>query len=787
MSWISLTYTLPSPPILLFSSIPTQAITTRLSHCRSETSIECGIATTARNAMPSNEEMQQLTMPTNGMHDAPSLHAAIAASAQSNLHTEHKIATAGPRIELSQTNREHIAKLPLAFGFTIPINDDQAGHENSDHTASKQQAIDSTMSWYNRGEQLVALEVSNIRDTSHDEWNARDNHADDVDEIDDGMFSLLADNRVRCHNNTHATDVEGNNNSISGTPLSLLSTGVATKVMKDATTSKQLTEYKSAIAGPSIKFTHSNRDQIAKLPLAFGFSIPINEDDCYDENNYYSTSKQQALDATKEWYDQGERAALGPENLSDVGQDDEYHAPGNHVNDTVEIDDNICSPTKKLKLFDPTDANNHPNQPTAVGDKANNNTITSKPKKHKPLLALTKANKHPNKQTDIRDNANNGSILPSKSKRLTPTKAIMHRNKLISTEDNVTKSNTPTMVNKRSKKHTASGETTSKDNIIQSKSKKRTPIKANKHPEKHTATRDKANIENIIASKSKKLTPTKGNNHPTKKLTPTKGTKHPTKDAAAGDNANGGTIIKSKSKKLTPTKAKHSNKHTVTEDNANNDNNISSKPLAFPITEVCWDDAAAATTTNGPDNHNASKGMDLQYHPATNTDSKGENDYHDDKDRIRFEGSAILALHNGIEAYVASLFNGTKFVAARRYFGDNSSKKKRKEKQPAGKKRYAPNIKQKNRLAPSSRPVAMLVETSDCPPDLPPGWTSETYRRASGKSAGDTDTYWFTPQLKLKFRSKANIARFLDILDTEPGVNGDETAAWKVFKKRHSS
>ena len=723
-------------------------------------------------------------MPTYGMHDAPSLHAATAASSQSSLHTEHKIATAGPRIELSQTNREHIAKLPLAFGFTVPINDDQAGHENSDHTASKQQAIDSTMSWYNRGEQLVALEVSNIRDTSHDEWNARDKHADDVDEIDDGMFSLL-DNTVRCQNNTHATDVEGNN-SISDTPLSLLSTGVAAKVMKDATTSKQLTKYKYAIAGPSIKFTHSNRDQIAKLPLAFGFSIPTDDDDCYDKNNNcYSTSKQRALAATKEWYDQGERAALGPDNLSDVGQDDEYHAPGNHVNDTVEIDDNICSPTKKLKLFDPTDANNHPNQPTAVGDKANNNTITSKPKKHKPLLALTKANKHPNKQTDIRDNANNGSILPSKSKRLTPTKAIMHRNKLISTEDNVTKSNTPTMVNKRSKKHTASGETTSKDNIIQSKSKKRTPIKANKHPEKHTATRDKANIENIIASKSKKLTPTTGNNHPTKKLTPTKGTKHPTKDAAAGVNANGDTIIKSKSKKHTPTTAKHSNKHTVTEHNANKDNNISSKPLAFPITEVCWDDAAA-TTTNGPDNHNASKGMDLQYHPATTTDSKGENDYHDDKDIIRFEGSAILALHNGVEAYVASLYNGTKFVAARRYIGDNSSKK-RKEKQPAGKKRYAPNIKKKNRIAPSSRPVAMLVETSDCPPDLPPGWTSETYRRASGKSAGDTDTYWFTPQLKLKFRSKANIARFLDILDTEPGINGDETAAWKVFKKRHSS
>jgi hypothetical protein len=751
--------------------------------------------------MPSNEEMQQLTMPTNGMHDAPSLHAAIAASAQSNLHTGHKIATAGPRIELSQTNREHIAKLPLAFGFTVPNTHLVAGHDSDGHTASKKQAIASTISWYNRGEQLVALEVSNIRDTSH-QWNARDKHADDVDEIDDGMFSLL-DNTVRCQNNTHATDVEGNNNSISGTPLSLLSTGVATKVMKDATTSKQLTEYKSTIAGPSIKFTHSNRDQIAKLPLAFGFSIPTDDDDCYDKNNYYSASKQRALAATKEWYDQGERAALGPENLSTVGQDDEYHAPDNLANDTVEIDDNIYSPAKKLKLFDTTDANNHPNQHTVVGDKANNNnTITSKSKKHKPLLAPTKANKHPNKQTDIRDNANNDSIITSKSKRLTPTKAIMHRNKLISTEDNVTKSNTPTMVNKRSKKHTASEETTSKDNIIQSKSKKRTPIKANKHPEKHTATSDKANIENIIASKSKKLTPTKGNNHPTKgasaggsangdnvikskKLTPTKGTKHPTKDAAAGVNANGDTIIKSKSKKHTPTKAKHSNKHTATEYNANNDNNISSKPLAFPITEVCWD-AAAATTTNGPDNHNASKGMDLQYHPATTTDSKGENDYHDDKDRIRFERSAILALHNGIEAYVASLFNGTKFVAARRYIGDNSSKK-RKEKQPAGKKRYAPSIKKKSRIAPSSRPVAMLVETSDCPPDLPPGWTSETYRRASGKSAGDTDTYWFTPQLKLKFRSKANIARFLDILDTEPGINGDESAAWKVFKKRHSS
>ena len=72
-----------------------------------------------------------------------------------------KVAIAGPRIELTHSNREHIAKLPLAFGFTIPNTDKETCHAN-DHIASKQQASASSKDWYNRGKQLVALEVGNI-------------------------------------------------------------------------------------------------------------------------------------------------------------------------------------------------------------------------------------------------------------------------------------------------------------------------------------------------------------------------------------------------------------------------------------------------------------------------------------------------------------------------------------------------------------------------------------------------------------------------------------------------
>lgn len=79
--------------------------------------------------------------------------------------------------------------------------------------------------------------------------------------------------------------------------------------------------------------------------------------------------------------------------------------------------------------------------------------------------------------------------------------------------------------------------------------------------------------------------------------------------------------------------------------------------------------------------------------------------------------------------------------------------------------------------------AAALISTSESPPGLPAGWTSKTYQRTSGVSSGSTDTYWFSPHLKTRFRSIKGCVNFIKIL-SEAGVDGDEAKAFKVFKER---
>lgn len=81
------------------------------------------------------------------------------------------------------------------------------------------------------------------------------------------------------------------------------------------------------------------------------------------------------------------------------------------------------------------------------------------------------------------------------------------------------------------------------------------------------------------------------------------------------------------------------------------------------------------------------------------------------------------------------------------------------------------------------RLAAILISSSDSPPGLPNGWTMKTFQRMSGKTSGTTDSYWYTPQLKLKFRSKKGCTQFIEILN-EPGIDGDESVAFNTFKKR---
>lgn len=63
----------------------------------------------------------------------------------------------------------------------------------------------------------------------------------------------------------------------------------------------------------------------------------------------------------------------------------------------------------------------------------------------------------------------------------------------------------------------------------------------------------------------------------------------------------------------------------------------------------------------------------------------------------------------------------------------------------------------------------------------PEGWTKKTFQRASGRSKGDFDSYWYSPIENKKFRSMNEVRRFLAALQT---TNGDEAKAWKMFKGR---
>lgn len=83
------------------------------------------------------------------------------------------------------------------------------------------------------------------------------------------------------------------------------------------------------------------------------------------------------------------------------------------------------------------------------------------------------------------------------------------------------------------------------------------------------------------------------------------------------------------------------------------------------------------------------------------------------------------------------------------------------------------------------------------------GWTYKTYQRMNGATEGQTDTYWFSPVLNKKFRSRKEIDRFLMFHDKarstlitsgmDPtvvdSINGGllESTAWEQFRTASSS
>ena len=68
--------------------------------------------------------------------------------------------------------------------------------------------------------------------------------------------------------------------------------------------------------------------------------------------------------------------------------------------------------------------------------------------------------------------------------------------------------------------------------------------------------------------------------------------------------------------------------------------------------------------------------------------------------------------------------------------------------------------------------------------DLPPGWLKQKKVRCGGKSKGAFDTYWFSPKLKKKFRSKVEINLFLSIMEAN---QNDENVSFALFKSVRDS
>jgi hypothetical protein len=51
----------------------------------------------------------------------------------------------------------------------------------------------------------------------------------------------------------------------------------------------------------------------------------------------------------------------------------------------------------------------------------------------------------------------------------------------------------------------------------------------------------------------------------------------------------------------------------------------------------------------------------------------------------------------------------------------------------------------------------------------------------SGKTAGTTDSYWYTPKTNKKLRSLKEVLRFVDFLQQ---LNADEELAWRKLKEK---
>ena len=89
--------------------------------------------------------------------------------------------------------------------------------------------------------------------------------------------------------------------------------------------------------------------------------------------------------------------------------------------------------------------------------------------------------------------------------------------------------------------------------------------------------------------------------------------------------------------------------------------------------------------------------------------------------------------------------------------------------------------KKSENKTPSKKRESLGTDLSHIPTKpaegLPDGWTTRSVPRKTG---GRSDLYWFSPAKEFKFRSRADVKRFQEILEN---ANGDEVAAIEVYSK----
>ena len=94
----------------------------------------------------------------------------------------------------------------------------------------------------------------------------------------------------------------------------------------------------------------------------------------------------------------------------------------------------------------------------------------------------------------------------------------------------------------------------------------------------------------------------------------------------------------------------------------------------------------------------------------------------------------------------------------------------------------ARGVLDQNATGKRKRKAPKLIETGPAE-DIGEGWTYKTYQRRNGATEGQTDTYWFSPVLKKKFRSRQEISRFLELYRHARGPLVNPTAGKLINKQ----